>query len=119
VLFRSQKDLLETVVAAAGVDSAGLRFPKAEVLGDIYSMADNTGEPLAEVLAERYPWFDKVAEPILRLRGLYQEKKVETNCMDFDDLLTQSVRLLEEHPDLLDHIRRVGVVFYDKTRPQI
>jgi hypothetical protein len=24
-----------------------------------------------------------------------------------------------KHPDLLDHIRRVGVVFYDKTRPQI
>lgn len=101
-----QKDLMETVVTASGVDTSGFRFPKAEVLGDIYSMADNTCEPLEEVLATRYPWFEQVAPHIIELRRLYQEKKRETNCMDFDDLLTLSVKLLEENEDLLERYRQ-------------
>ena len=100
-----QKDLMETVVTASGIDTGGFRFPKAEVLGDIYSMADNTGTPLPRLIKERYPHFEKVAEHIIRLRQLYQNKKVETNCMDFDDLLTQSVRLLKENQDLSERYR--------------
>ena len=100
-----QKDLMETVVTASGIDTGGFRFPKAEVLGDIYSMADNTGTPLPRLIKERYPHFEKVAEHIIRLRELYQNKKVETNCMDFDDLLTQSVRLLKENQDLSERYR--------------
>ena len=100
-----QKDLMETVVTASGIDTGGFRFPKAEVLGDIYSMADNTGTPLPRLIKERYPHFEKVADLIIRLRELYQNKKVETNCMDFDDLLTQSVRLLKENQDLSERYR--------------
>lgn len=100
-----QKDLMETVVTASGIDTGGFRFPKAEVLGDIYSMADNTGTPLPRLIKEGYPHFEKVAEHIIRLRQLYQNKKVETNCMDFDDLLTQSVRLLKENQDLSERYR--------------
>jgi DNA helicase-2/ATP-dependent DNA helicase PcrA len=101
-----QKDLLETVVANSGIDTTGFRFPKAEVLGDIFSMADNTCTSIEDVITTRYPYFDKIIEPVRRIRELYQEKKVETNCMDFDDLLTQSVRLLKEHPDLLGRYQR-------------
>lgn len=95
-----QKDLMETVINSSGIDTTGFRFPKPEVLGDIYSMADNTCTPLEEIIATRYPYFEKIAEHIIRIRKLYQDKKVETNCMDFDDLLTQSVRLLKENQDL-------------------
>ncbi len=101
-----QKDLLETVVAGSGIDTTGFRFPKAEVLGDIFSMADNTCTPVEEIIATRYPYFDQIIEHVVRLRELYQQKKLETNCMDFDDLLTQSVRLLKENPDLLERYQR-------------
>jgi DNA helicase-2/ATP-dependent DNA helicase PcrA len=101
-----QKDLMETVVSSSGIDTTGFRFPKAEVLGDIFSMADNTCIPLEEIISRRYPYFDKITEQIVRIRKLYQDKKVETNCMDFDDLLTQSVRLLKENEDLLERYRQ-------------
>lgn len=101
-----QKDLMETVVSSSGIDTTGYRFPKAEVLGDIFSMADNTCTPLETIISTRYPYFDKVAEHIIRLRKLYQDKKVETNCVDFDDLLTLSVQLLKENPDLLERYRQ-------------
>lgn len=101
-----QKDLMETVVGASGIDTTSYRFPKAEVLGDIFSLADNTLCDLKEILATRYPYFDRVAEGIIKVRKLYQDKKRETNCMDFDDLLTQTVLLLEENEDLLERYRR-------------
>jgi DNA helicase-2/ATP-dependent DNA helicase PcrA len=100
-----QKDLLETVVGSSGIDTAGFRFPKAEVIGDIFSMADNTSTRLEKIILTRYPYFEKITEQILRIRKLYQQKKVETNCMDFDDLLTQSVRLLQENEDLQERYR--------------
>jgi DNA helicase-2/ATP-dependent DNA helicase PcrA len=101
-----QKDLLETVIGASGIDTTTYRFPKAEVLGDIFSLADNTLCDLQEIIDTRYPYFDKVAEGILKVRKLYQDKKRETNCFDFDDLLTQTVALLEENDDLLERYRR-------------
>jgi hypothetical protein len=88
-----QKDLMETVIGASGIDVTSYKFPKAEVLGDIYSLADNTLTKLEEIITSRYPYFEQVAEGILKLRKLYQDKKRETNCMDFDDLLSLTVQL--------------------------
>ncbi len=36
---------------------------------------------------------------------LYQRRMVEANAMDFDDLLSNAVRLFNENPDVLDHYR--------------
>jgi DNA helicase-2/ATP-dependent DNA helicase PcrA len=101
-----QKDLLETVLGSSGIDTTTYRFPKAEVLGDIFSLADNTLCDLQEIIDTSYPYFDRVAEGIIKVRKLYQDKKRETNSFDFDDLLTQTVALLEENSDLLERYRR-------------
>src|SRR5471030_1166174 len=37
-----QQDMLDAVIASAGIDTKDKRFPKGEVLGDIYSYAINT-----------------------------------------------------------------------------
>lgn len=100
-----QKDLMETVLGSSGIDTTTYRFPKAEVLGDIFSLADNTLCSLKEIIHTRYPYFEEVASGILKMRTLYQEKKRETNCMDFDDLLMLTVQLLEENEDLLERYR--------------
>ena len=36
----------------------------------------------------------------------YQERLVKAGAMDFDDLLVNTVRLLRDHPDVLEHYRR-------------
>lgn len=100
-----QKDLMETVLGSSGIDTTTYRFPKAEVLGDIFSLADNTLCGLKEIINTRYPYFEEVASGIIKMRTLYQEKKRETNCMDFDDLLALTVKLLEENEDLLERYR--------------
>src|SRR4051812_25670374 len=44
-----------------------------------------------------------------RIAGVYREyqkRLLVAGAMDFDDLLTQTVRLLREHPDVLQHYQR-------------
>jgi len=43
-------------------------------------------------------WFEKKAAEAY---GLYQRRLAESNAMDFDDLILQTVRLFQEHPDVL------------------
>ena len=101
-----QKDLMDTVVSSSGIDTTTYRFPKPEVLGEIFSLADNTGKSIEALLESRYPYFGPVAEGILKIRDLYTAKKLETNNVDFDDLLILTVRLIRENPDLLERYRR-------------
>ncbi len=102
-----QKDLLDSVLGGAAIDKGSYRFPKSEVLAEMFSLAENICCDLQEIIDTRYPYFDLVSEPIHRVHQLYREKKLETNTMDFDDLLTLSVRLLQENEDLLQTYQRM------------
>ena len=101
-----QKDLLGTVIAASDIDPKVIRFPKPEVLGDMFSLAKNTGEGLEELLEWRYPYFEPLRESIKRVQAAYEEKKKATNSMDFDDLLEKTIVLLRENPDLRETYQR-------------
>src|SRR3979411_2638296 len=47
-----QKDLIDTVVAAAGINPKEIRFPKGDVLAEIFSFVINTETPIDALLAE-------------------------------------------------------------------
>lgn len=95
-----QKDLMGTVVEEAEVDTKAFRFPKPQVLADMFSLAENMAIDLEEVIRTRYPYFENLIEPIKRVAERYAEKKQETNSMDFDDLLVLTLRMLQASPDL-------------------
>lgn len=100
------KDLIQACVDEAGIDVKETRFPKPDVLGDIFSMAVNTGRSLAETLAADYDHFAPLAEKIADIEARYLARRQATNGMDFDDLLTQWRRVLKEFPDLRDFYQR-------------
>src|SRR6266487_3436165 len=52
-----QKDLINTVIASAGIDPKEIRFPKGDVLAEIFSFVVNTETPMEELLAEKFPYF--------------------------------------------------------------
>src|SRR5207342_889115 len=82
-----QKDLIDTVVAAAGINPKEIRFPKSDVLADLFSFAVNTERLMDELLAEKFPHFLPLLEQIKEVHARYEKKKKSTNSMDFDDLL--------------------------------
>jgi DNA helicase-2/ATP-dependent DNA helicase PcrA len=100
------KHLITTCVAESNIDVKATRFPKAEVLGDIFSMALNMQVPVAEIIAERYDYFSELAPQIEDMEKRYVARKLATNAMDFDDLLVLWLKLLREHPDVGEHYQR-------------
>jgi DNA helicase-2/ATP-dependent DNA helicase PcrA len=94
------KDFLSVCVDEAGVDTKARRFPKSEVLQDIISFATNTDTPISEVVPRRHPYFEPLTGAITRVDRLYLERKRERNVMDYDDLLLNWKRLLEEKDEV-------------------
>ena len=98
-----QKDLMAAAIDASGVNTKEVRFPKPDVVGNIFSLADNTGLDLAEVLESRYPYFEELHDDLIKVRKAYIARKQETNNVDFDDLLLLTVKLLKDNPEIAEH----------------
>ncbi len=101
-----QKDLLNAVVAGAGIDPKEIRFPKGDVLADIFSFVVNTERSVEEVLAEKFPYFVPLLEQIRDVHARYERRKQSTNSLDFDDLLEKTLRMLKEHEEIARFYQR-------------
>ncbi len=101
-----QKDLINTVVASAGIDPKEIRFPKGDVLAEIFSFIVNTEKPLEELLAEKFPYFLPLLDKINDVHARYEKKKKATNSMDFDDLLEKTLSMLQQHEGIAEFYRR-------------
>src|SRR3977135_3282659 len=101
-----QKDLIDTVVAAAGINPKEIRFPKGDVLAEIFSFVINTEMPIDALLAEKFPYFLPLLEQIKDVHARYEKRKKSTNSMDFDDLLEKTLRMLKEHEEIAAFYRR-------------
>ena len=101
-----QKDLIDTVVASAGIDPKEIRFPKGDVLAEIFSFVINTEKPLEELLAEKFPYFLPLLDRIQDVQERYEKKKKATNSMDFDDLLQKTLLMFQQHERIAEVYRR-------------
>ncbi len=101
-----QKDLINTVVASAGIDPKEIRFPKGDVLAEIFSFVVNTEKSLEELLAEKFPYFLPLLDKINDVHVRYEKKKKATNSMDFDDLLEKTLSMLKQHERIGEFYRR-------------
>jgi DNA helicase-2/ATP-dependent DNA helicase PcrA len=109
------KDLIKACMDEAKIETTEVRFPKAEVVGDIISMGLNTQKSIKETLSEFYPYFDTWEKQLEEIRELFQKRKQASNVMDFDDLLALWLKLLREVPDVQDlYQRRFQFVMVDE-----
>ena len=101
-----QKDLINTVVASAGIDPKEIRFPKGDVLAEIFSFGVNTEMPLEALLAEKFPYFLPLLDKIQDVRNRYEKKKKATNSVDFDDLLQKTLLMVQQNERIAEIYRR-------------
>ena len=101
-----QKDLINTVVASAGIDPKEIRFPKGDVLAEIFSFVINTEMPLEALLAEKFPYFLPLLDKIQDVQERYEKKKKATNSVDFDDLLQKTLLMIQQHERIAEIYRR-------------
>jgi len=96
------RGLINICIDDAAIDTRAKRFPKAEVVQDIISYANNTDLPLENVIAGKYPYFEMLTSQIKRVDSIYQSRKVERNVMDYDDLLLNVKKLLVEKQEIAE-----------------
>ena len=101
-----QKDLIDAVVTSTGIDPKEIRFPKGDVLAEIFSFIVNTEKPIEELLAEKFPYFLPLLDKIQDVRERYEQKKKATNSMDFDDLLQKTLSMFQQHERIAEIYRR-------------
>ncbi len=80
------RDLMSSCIAERKLPRER-RFPRAEMMLDLVSMAANLQSTVAEVLVERRPQFLPLAEEVLAVARRFSERKARMHLMDFDDLL--------------------------------
>ena len=93
------REMLEAATSDRGIPVTERRFPRGDVLLDLYSFTINTGRPFPDVLADRTPHFAALEAEIASVFHRYRERKRVANACDYDDLLLSWKRLLEEIPE--------------------
>jgi len=99
-------DLIKACIAEAEIDVKATRFPKAEVLADMFSLALNMGLTVPALLEKNYDYFLELAPKIAEVATRYAKRKQAANAMDFDDLLALWLKLLRDHADIRELYQR-------------
>ena len=95
------------------IDDIGLKkqaglLPKKNLILNIYSLSINSRRSIDDIVFDYYPHLEDTLVHIRRICALYKEKKQQNNVMDFDDLLTNWLRLLKTTP--------AGALYSEKFR---
>lgn len=94
------KDLASACIADSGLDPKDKRLPKGDVLVEIFSLFVNKEIPVATVLAEQYPYFIEMTDAIVSLQQSYKARKLSANAMDYDDLLSNTLLVLQQNEEV-------------------
>jgi DNA helicase-2/ATP-dependent DNA helicase PcrA len=100
------KHLVSACIGEAEIDVKATRFPKPEVLAEIFSLAINTHQSVEGLLREQYDYFSQLAPQVADIQTRYAARKRATNSMDFDDLLALWLRLLQEQAEVREQYQR-------------
>jgi DNA helicase II / ATP-dependent DNA helicase PcrA len=100
------KELLKACLDSANIDVKETRFPKPEVLAEIFSFAANTQRSTSDVLASEFDYFDSLAQQIDDVQQRFARRKRDTNVMDFDDLLVLWLKLLRQDAETCEQFQR-------------
>lgn len=114
------KSLAKAVIEELG-HKGNKEFPKAEVLLSLFSLAANKDEDPDALLEERFGEHRVDTSDLRQVYDAYVDRKRKLNAMDFDDLLINATRLLEENETLAsyyqDLFQYVLVDEYQDTNP--
>lgn len=100
-----RRSMLKRLVKELGDERALARFPKADVLSSMFSLACNRGETWSDVLRAEYPHLERHEEKIGAIHQAYEAAKKANNAMDFDDLLLNAAALLSRHEEVRERYR--------------
>lgn len=120
IIDRSDAEGIANLLKSSlGLSKKDKRFPAKRALINMISGSINKSIPLDDLVEEQYSHLVEHLDDILLLNKHYQEFKYDHGLMDYDDLLVNWKRLLDECPDvqeaISDRFRYVMVDEYQDT----
>lgn len=79
-------------------------FPKPRTISEIISRSAGTGDSIADVIDQRCPHLEDYGPDIERVRLYYEQYKKSHHLMDYDDLLSRSIDLLETSENIRSQV---------------
>ncbi len=98
------EDVINLLRARMGFDAKGMRFPRKQTLTSMISASVNRLTPIDQIIDDDYPQYRKQIEDIQKVARGYQDYKRQHNLMDYDDLLINMSKLVEEFPDIRERL---------------
>lgn len=89
------KKLVRACSEEVGVEKK--HFPKPDVLLSLFGIVSGRMGDLSATATERFEFTEVDVDQVLKVHARYQERKRDSNAMDFDDLLTYAHRLLADN----------------------
>ncbi len=89
------KKLVRACSEEIGVDKK--HFPKPDVLLSLFGVTSGRMGDLSVAVEEQFEYTEVDAEDVLKVHSKYQQRKKDSNSMDFDDLLIYAHKLLAEN----------------------
>ncbi len=109
--------LLKACIVELGLKDK--KFPKAQVLGSVFGLAANRAASVEETVRAHFGEHAVDIDGVLKVRELYEQRKRGLNAMDFDDLLVNGLKLLQEREEVAsmyqERMRHVLVDEYQDT----
>jgi DNA helicase-2/ATP-dependent DNA helicase PcrA len=100
------RDMLKACLAESEIDLKETRFPKTDVLDEIFSLAASRDEPVEAVVKRQFDYFLPLVPQIAQVQAAYAARKKAANAMDFDDLLVLWLKLLRENAEVREAQQR-------------
>jgi len=92
------KKLMRACIDELDVDKK--HFPKPDVLLSLFGVVSGRMGDLSAAVDEQYEHSEVDPDLVLKAHARYQERKHESNAMDFDDLLIFAQKLLADHESI-------------------
>ncbi len=94
------ESLIGYIISNLGFNKKERRFPRKRTVLNIISKSINTTYSVSEILEKEYPQFMEEEKEIIDIGKQYTHGKKIRNLMDYDDLLTNMVKLLTENENI-------------------
>ena len=94
------EDVIHLLRASEGLAVKEKRFPRKDTLAEIFSQSVNKMLPVEEVVLEGYSHFAQHITELAQLKKLYTHYKRQRQLLDYDDVLSKLLELLETQPEI-------------------
>ena len=98
--------LVKKAMEELGLNAKGQNFPKVSAVQAMISYTRNTNGDLRETVENYYSYPDFIAQKVEEIAFIYEKTKKSSNVLDFDDILLNWLRLLEQFPEVRERLAK-------------